>query len=187
MFSALALPAVLVMAPFSSTSWPVATRVMSPAALIPCAVTVPPQADTGPFTVSALAMVMSAVLVVLPSVRPPRVPDSVRLASGQVSALVKLLPSGCTVSLPVVSSVVADRLTWLAVSVMLLLLDASDPLPQVPPIFRPVPPTPLMLMSPLAAARPRLLATTAPEPLALVLPLRLMPPLPDALADTVPW
>ena len=42
-------------APFSSTSWPVATRVMSPAALIPCAVTVPPQADTGPFTVSALA------------------------------------------------------------------------------------------------------------------------------------
>ena len=47
----------------------------------------------------------------------------------------------------------APKVMLSAVRVMLLLLDASVPLPQVPPRDVPEPPMPVTLMSPLAAYR----------------------------------
>ena len=77
----------------------------------------------------ALPTVISAVLPALPSVKPLIDEANVMLVTGQVSAEVKLVPLGCTVKVPVVSTVVVTpTLTTSPVSVMLLLL-AVTPVP----------------------------------------------------------
>ena len=92
----------------------------------------------GPATLVALPMVMFAVLFDLPSVKPDTPDASVR--SVVVKALLKLLPEGCTVKVPVVSTIVAaSTLTTSPVRVMLLLLVVTSVaafLPMVPPVTK---------------------------------------------------
>ena len=58
----------------------------------------------GPAMLVALPMVMSAVLPLLPSVRPVTALPTVKLAIGKVKALVNDVPTDSMVTVPVVST-----------------------------------------------------------------------------------
>ncbi|ULA65793.1 MAG: hypothetical protein LZF86_250051 [Nitrospira sp.] len=119
-------------------------------------VTVPPYNMIGPATLVALPIVRSAVLPLLPSVKPLIVFATVQPESGQVSAEEKLVPNGWTVKAPVVSMALAELVATVSpvrvISLELLVTAVPAFFPRVDPLIMSPPDWPLTSMSPVLAS-----------------------------------